>query len=172
MITYSPLDGGLLTGKYGTGRPDSGRLVDNPRDAGRYGLDSDHATAAPFTAFAEKAGVRPATLAVAWAMTHPAVTAPTVGALACARAGHRHPQTPLDLTVHSRRRTSHHAWSRHPHTRGRAPRATPGADDAAHVRGDHPHRRYVRVRVGLVGLPRHQPRRRAQTDGPRVRRHR
>jgi aryl-alcohol dehydrogenase-like predicted oxidoreductase len=81
VITYSPLGGGLLTGKYGAGkRPGAGRLVDNARYVDRYGLASDYATADAFTAFAAEAGLKPATLAVAWAMSHPAVTAPIIGA--------------------------------------------------------------------------------------------
>jgi aryl-alcohol dehydrogenase-like predicted oxidoreductase len=81
VITYSPLAAGLLTGKYRPGRrPPGGRLVENPRYADRYGSDSYVETADRFTAYAEGIGVRPATLAVAWAMTHPAVTAPIVGA--------------------------------------------------------------------------------------------
>ena len=81
VITYSPLGGGLLTGKYGAGkRPSAGRLVEDKRYIDRYGLDSDYASADAFAAFAAKAGVKPATLAVAWAMTHPAVTAPIIGA--------------------------------------------------------------------------------------------
>jgi aryl-alcohol dehydrogenase-like predicted oxidoreductase len=81
VITYSPLGGGLLTGKYGTGeRPESGRLVENPRYIDRYGLDSDFATAERFTGFAQELGIKPATLAVAWVMSHPAVTAPIIGA--------------------------------------------------------------------------------------------
>jgi aryl-alcohol dehydrogenase-like predicted oxidoreductase len=81
VITYSPLGGGLLTGKYGAGkRPQSGRLVENARYVDRYSLESDFATADRFTAFAHEIGVKPATLAVAWAMSHPAVTAPIIGA--------------------------------------------------------------------------------------------
>jgi aryl-alcohol dehydrogenase-like predicted oxidoreductase len=81
VITYSPLGGGLLTGKYGSDRrPSAGRLVDNARYADRYGQESDFTTADRFTAFAQELGVKPATLAVAWAMSHPAVTAPIVGA--------------------------------------------------------------------------------------------
>jgi aryl-alcohol dehydrogenase-like predicted oxidoreductase len=81
VVTYSPLGGGLPTGKYGVGqRPESGRLIENARYADRYGLDSDFATADRFTAFARETGVKPATLAVAWAMSHPAVTAPITGA--------------------------------------------------------------------------------------------
>jgi aryl-alcohol dehydrogenase-like predicted oxidoreductase len=81
VISYSPLGGGLLTGKYGAGKqPGTGRIVDNPQYTARYGQASDYETADRFTAFAASAGVRPATLAVAWAMAHPAVTAPIIGA--------------------------------------------------------------------------------------------
>jgi aryl-alcohol dehydrogenase-like predicted oxidoreductase len=81
VITYSPLGGGLLSGKYGVGRlPDHGRLVDNARYRDRYSLDSDYTTADRFAAFAADLGTAPATLAVAWAMGHEAVTAPIVGA--------------------------------------------------------------------------------------------
>ncbi|HEV3382355.1 MAG TPA: aldo/keto reductase [Trebonia sp.] len=81
VITYSPLGGGLLTGKYGSGRrPDSGRIVENARYADRYSLDSDYTTADRFTALAREQRVQPATLAVAWAMSNPDVTAPIIGA--------------------------------------------------------------------------------------------
>ena len=81
VITYSPLGGGLLTGKYRGGqRPEGGRLVENARYADRYGLESDWATAERFAAFADDAGTPPAALAVAWAMSHPGVTAPIIGA--------------------------------------------------------------------------------------------
>jgi aryl-alcohol dehydrogenase-like predicted oxidoreductase len=81
VITYSPLGGGLLTGKYGAERrPDGGRLVENARYADRYGLESDLQTADAFTALAAELDLAPATLAVAWTMAHPAVTAPIIGA--------------------------------------------------------------------------------------------
>jgi aryl-alcohol dehydrogenase-like predicted oxidoreductase len=81
VVTYSPLGGGLLTGKYGSGRrPDAGRLVDNARYVERYGQESDFVTAERFASYAQELGVKPATLAVAWTMGHPAVTAPIIGA--------------------------------------------------------------------------------------------
>jgi aryl-alcohol dehydrogenase-like predicted oxidoreductase len=81
VITYSPLGGGLLTGKYGTSeRPESGRLVDDPRYVDCYGLDIDFATADRFTEFAKKLEVKPAILVVAWTMSHPDVTAAIIGA--------------------------------------------------------------------------------------------
>ncbi|MCV7383906.1 aldo/keto reductase [Mycolicibacter longobardus] len=81
VITYSPLGGGLLTGKYtSTAKPASGRLVDVPRYTDRFGLDSDFATAERFTALAADLDVTPPALAVAWVMANPAVTAPIIGA--------------------------------------------------------------------------------------------
>ena len=107
VITYSPLGAGLLTGKYGTGqRPDSGRLVDNARYADRYGLDSDFSTADRFTAFARETGVKPATLAVAWAMSHPAVTAPIIGARNLAQLEDSLAATDVELTGELREKIS------------------------------------------------------------------
>ena len=81
VISYSPLGGGLLTGKYGVDkRPSSGRIVDNQLYADRYSQASDFETASRFAAYAAEAGVAPATLAVAWVLGHPAVTAPIIGA--------------------------------------------------------------------------------------------
>ena len=81
VIPYSPLGGGLLSGKYSTStRPDSGRLVQNKMYAKRYGDELYYEVAERFTAYAQERGVHPATLAVAWVMHHPAITAPIVGA--------------------------------------------------------------------------------------------
>lgn len=81
VIPYSPLGGGLLTGKYSTqNRPDVGRLVDNPMYGKRYGDGMYYEIAERFTEYANQQGVHPATLAVAWVMAHPGVTAPIIGA--------------------------------------------------------------------------------------------
>ncbi len=81
VITYSPLGGGLLTGKYGTDRrPDRGRLVENKMYGLRYGEQRNFEVADRLAALAADQGVPPATLAVAWAKSHPAVTAPIIGA--------------------------------------------------------------------------------------------
>lgn len=80
VFTYSPVGGGLLSGKYGrTERPPSGRLVDNKMYATRYGDAEAFEVAERFTALAREHGIHPVTLAVAWAASHPAVTAPIVG---------------------------------------------------------------------------------------------
>ncbi len=81
VIPYSPMGGGLLSGKYAAGkRPDSGRLVSNKMYMSRYGDENYYQIAGDFTAHAQAKGVHPATLAVAWVMHHPAITAPIIGA--------------------------------------------------------------------------------------------
>lgn len=81
VITYSPVGGGLLSGKYGPSRrPEDARIVTNPDYAARYGEDWALVTAEEFTALAAARGVHPVSLAVAWAAAHPDVTCPIVGA--------------------------------------------------------------------------------------------
>ena len=80
VITYSPLGGGLLSGKYAGRSAASGRLVDNPQYTKRYGEARAHETAEAFAAFAGERGVHPVTLAVAWAAGNPDVTCPIIGA--------------------------------------------------------------------------------------------
>ena len=81
VFPYSPLGGGLLSGKYGPDRrPESGRLITNKIYATRYGDGLNYDVAERFTAFARERGYDPASLAVAWVGAHPAVTAPLVGA--------------------------------------------------------------------------------------------
>lgn len=78
VASYSPLAAGLLTGKYQQGG--TGRLSSDKRYARRYGQDWMRQTAADFTALANDIDMDPATLAVAWAAHHPAVTAPIISA--------------------------------------------------------------------------------------------
>jgi aryl-alcohol dehydrogenase-like predicted oxidoreductase len=81
VITYSPVGGGVLSGKYGPGkRPDSGRIVENPQYTSRYREEWVYETAAAFTQFANERGVHPVSLAVAWVAANPDVTCPIVGA--------------------------------------------------------------------------------------------
>ncbi|MFT4784014.1 MAG: aryl-alcohol dehydrogenase-like predicted oxidoreductase [Paracoccaceae bacterium] len=79
IVPYSPLGGGLLTGKY-VGGAGSGRLVEDDRYAARYGLPEFHDAAARLVAIAQREGHDPATLACAWAARHPGVTAPILSA--------------------------------------------------------------------------------------------
>ncbi len=81
VVTYSPLGGGLLTGKYGSNqKPEQGRLVENPMYVKRYGQAAYYEIAEKFAAYARENGVHPVSLAVAWVMSHPNVTAPIIGA--------------------------------------------------------------------------------------------
>jgi 1-deoxyxylulose-5-phosphate synthase len=78
VCAYSPLGSGLLTGKYLTGG--TGRLSTDKRYAARYGQDWMGQTALALSDLAGKMGIDVATLAIAWAMHHPAVTAPIISA--------------------------------------------------------------------------------------------
>lgn len=76
IAPYSPLGGGLLTGKYATG--ETGRLSEDARYNSRYGQTWMHDTARDLNTLAQSLGVSPATLAVAWAAAHPAAPMPIV----------------------------------------------------------------------------------------------
>lgn len=80
VFPYSPLGGGLLTGKYVDGLPEQGRLTDNEMYRTRYGDPTDNDTARRFVELARQRGHDPVALAVAWVASHPAVTAPIIGA--------------------------------------------------------------------------------------------
>ncbi len=80
VISYSPLGGGLLTGKYAAPETSAGRIVDNKMYATRYSQEWMHDAAGRFAEFARSHGHHPVTLAVAWVAAHPAITAPIIGA--------------------------------------------------------------------------------------------
>lgn len=81
ICSYSPLGGGLLTGKYIKGqRAGAGRLTSNAMYARRYAGDSYHQTAEKFVRTCEELGLHPASTAVAWVASHPAITCPIIGA--------------------------------------------------------------------------------------------
>lgn len=80
---YSPLGGGLLTGKYAAGG--TGRLTEDDRYAARYNFAHMHEAATKLSDIAAREGQHPATLAVAWAAAHPAAPAPIVSARSAAQ---------------------------------------------------------------------------------------
>jgi aryl-alcohol dehydrogenase-like predicted oxidoreductase len=81
VITYSPLGGGLLTGKYGVNkRPSQGRLVEEQMYTKRYSDQMNYEVAERFAGYASERGLHPAALAISWVMSHPGVTAPIIGA--------------------------------------------------------------------------------------------
>ena len=79
VIPYSPVGGGLLSGKYAAGNT-QGRIATNKMYTQRYAEPWMHDVAAKFAAFCKERGYDPVSLAVAWVGAHPAVTAPIIGA--------------------------------------------------------------------------------------------
>lgn len=80
VFPYSPIAGGLLTGKYVDAAPSAGRFIGNERYERRYADPLIPATVRSFLELARELGRTPASLAVAWVAGHPAVTAPIIGA--------------------------------------------------------------------------------------------
>jgi aryl-alcohol dehydrogenase-like predicted oxidoreductase len=80
---YSPLAGGLLTGKYARG--ETGRLTDNDRYAIRYGQGWMQDATRALVDIAAELDTDPATLAVAWAARHPAGPVPLISGRSAAQ---------------------------------------------------------------------------------------
>ena len=80
VISYSPLGGGLLSGKYGVDkRPKDGRLIENKMYAERYSDPKMYKIAENLISLAKKQGCSPISLVIAWVASHPAITAPIIG---------------------------------------------------------------------------------------------
>jgi aryl-alcohol dehydrogenase-like predicted oxidoreductase len=79
VFPYSPAGGGLLSGKYAQ-KGAQGRLASNKMYEARYGEAWAHETAARFSALCREKNLHPMSVAVAWVGSHPAVTAPIIGA--------------------------------------------------------------------------------------------
>ncbi|MGH1415670.1 MAG: aldo/keto reductase [Pelagimonas sp.] len=81
-VPYSPLGGGLLTGKYAGGRAGgrAGRLTEDERYGARYGQPHMHDSAQALVDLAEDVGSDPATLAVAWVSYHASRPVPILSA--------------------------------------------------------------------------------------------
>ena len=85
VISYSPLGGGLLTGKYETenntsNKNTSGRLHDNAKYKLRYGQSWMYEAASKLQKLAEDINYDPIALAVAWVSYNDAITAPIISA--------------------------------------------------------------------------------------------
>lgn len=97
IVPYSPLGGGLLTGKYARG--ETGRLTEDAMYAARYNVDWMRAAAANLARMAQDLGTEAATLAVAWAMAHPARPRPIVSARSAAQLGPSLAALDFDMTA-------------------------------------------------------------------------
>jgi 1-deoxyxylulose-5-phosphate synthase len=84
VIPYNPLAGGMLTGKYKrTMAPTEGRFTLGTAGklyTDRYMHDREFDTVDAFVKIAKETGIEPATLAVAWVIANPVITAPIIGA--------------------------------------------------------------------------------------------
>ena len=85
VCPYSPLGGGLLTGKYLAGG--SGRLSEDHRYAARYAPDWMGEAAGGLVALADEVGVSASTLAVAWVARHSGVHGPIISARSVEQLG-------------------------------------------------------------------------------------
>lgn len=81
VFSYSPLAGGVLTGKYVAKNKESvdGRLNEMEMYKIRYGAKHIDQISENFVTFANKNGFDPICLAVAWVESHSAITAPIIG---------------------------------------------------------------------------------------------
>ncbi len=80
VLTYSPLAGGLLAGKYQKAQPKQGRFNESEMYRNRYRGANIEETTAEFLKFAARHKLDPVALAIAWTSLHPAITAPLIGA--------------------------------------------------------------------------------------------
>jgi aryl-alcohol dehydrogenase (NADP+) len=85
VIPYNPIAGGMLSGKHDRGKPPEegtrftlGNAARTYQD--RYWHDNVFDTVDELVRIADGAGIPLPTLAVAWVLRHPAITAPIVGA--------------------------------------------------------------------------------------------
>ena len=85
VIPYNPIAGGLLSGKHSRTAPPPegtrftlGNAAQNYQD--RYWHDREFDTVDALRQLADKAGISLVTLAVAWVLANPAITAPIIGA--------------------------------------------------------------------------------------------
>jgi aryl-alcohol dehydrogenase-like predicted oxidoreductase len=107
VIAYSPTGGGLLSGKYGIGRaPEKGRLLDTRMYTVRYANPGFYEIAEKFCAIAAELGHHPATLAVAWVASHPAMTSVLIGGRDPAQLAPALAAKDLELDAETRARIS------------------------------------------------------------------
>ncbi len=80
VVSYSPLAGGLLTGKYHGRTAMQGRFTDSKMYQDRYKEKTNDQSVRRFLNFARKHAFDPVALAISWVKSHPCITAPIIGA--------------------------------------------------------------------------------------------
>jgi aryl-alcohol dehydrogenase-like predicted oxidoreductase len=107
LIPYSPLAGGVLSGKYNDGAQPQGSRFTNYKNAGsrqaamvnRFINEKTLASTARFKAIAEEAGISVVTLATAWSKQHDFVASTIVGATRAAQLPEIFAAADLTLTA-------------------------------------------------------------------------
>ena len=79
LVTWSPLAGGLLTGKYLDSVPAGSRGAETQWLSDKL-TEKNSATVRQFAALSEQAGVKPSTLAIAWLLNRKTVSSVLLGA--------------------------------------------------------------------------------------------
>lgn len=99
VMPYSPIGGGLLSGKYAGGaKPENTRHVQSAMYTRRYEDGWMHQVAGAFTAFCAERGLHPVSTAVAWVGGHPGVTCPIIGARNVAQLTDSLKSVEIDMT--------------------------------------------------------------------------
>ncbi len=81
VFSYSPLAGGLLTGKYlDQSSSIEGRFDSNTMYQKRYQAQVNKEVVGAYTAFCQQQGLDPVSTAIAWVAAHDGITAPIIGA--------------------------------------------------------------------------------------------
>lgn len=85
LVVWSPLAGGLLTGKYLAGIPDQSRVRDAAKFLGEGDVARSEAQVRRLVELAKKVGCTPAQLSIAWLMRRPFVSSVILGATSVAQ---------------------------------------------------------------------------------------
>ena len=112
VIPYNPLAGGFLTGKYSSdSQPPSGtRLGEFENYRNRYLYDRNFQLTSKFLEAAQKRGVNPIALSIAWVGSHPAVTSPIIGARNEGQLQETLKLADMKITMEERDRISKEVW--------------------------------------------------------------
>lgn len=98
LVVWSPLAGGILTGKYNEGVPKGSRATTTKWLEGKLTEDT-LGRVRRFCALAARLGMRPEQLALAWILRRPEVTSVITGATAPDQVGHNLAAAELEVPV-------------------------------------------------------------------------
>lgn len=103
VFPYSPLAGGLLTGKYQNKQPKEGRFNYSTMYQKRYEEERQLSSLESFLSFAKNNNYHPVSLAIAWVGAHTGVTAPIIGARNIEQLTPTLASLDIDITVELRK---------------------------------------------------------------------